>query len=75
MATLTGYKEDREVIRLEREAVIPVLKPRLIMALANLIGQVPWWGPRLEPRALTIHQWRTYIVIKGSTGYPSTPSP
>ncbi|MFS8032599.1 hypothetical protein Hanom_Chr17g01559631 [Helianthus anomalus] len=38
MATLTGYKEDREVIRLEREAVIPVLKPRLIMALANLIG-------------------------------------
>lgn len=27
-----------EVIRLERESVIPVLKPRLIMTLANLIG-------------------------------------
>ncbi|XP_071734922.1 uncharacterized protein [Rutidosis leptorrhynchoides] len=27
----------KEVIRLEREAVIPVLKPRLVMALANLI--------------------------------------
>ncbi|KAI3714429.1 hypothetical protein L1987_73031 [Smallanthus sonchifolius] len=39
MATLTKYKQNREVIRLEREAVIPVLKPRLIMALANLIEQ------------------------------------
>ncbi|KAI7754118.1 hypothetical protein M8C21_014862 [Ambrosia artemisiifolia] len=39
MATLTKYNHDREVIRLEREAVIPVLKPRLIMALANLIEQ------------------------------------
>lgn len=28
----------KEVIRLERESVIPVLKPRLIMALADLIG-------------------------------------
>jgi hypothetical protein len=27
-----------EVIRLERESVIPILKPRLIMTLANLIG-------------------------------------
>lgn len=27
----------KEVIRLEREAVIPVLKPRLVMTLANLI--------------------------------------
>ncbi|CAH1437827.1 unnamed protein product [Lactuca virosa] len=27
----------KEVIRLEREAVIPILKPRLIMTLANLI--------------------------------------
>ncbi|KAI3666074.1 hypothetical protein L6452_44712 [Arctium lappa] len=32
-------KQDREVIRLEREAVIPVLKPKLIMTLANLIEQ------------------------------------
>nr|XP_043608522.1 uncharacterized protein LOC122580312 [Erigeron canadensis] len=32
-------KDKREVIRLEREAVIPVLKPRLIMTLANLIEQ------------------------------------
>ena len=29
-----------EVIRLERESVIPILKPRLIMTLANLIGTV-----------------------------------
>ncbi|KAF5770080.1 hypothetical protein HanXRQr2_Chr14g0655491 [Helianthus annuus] len=27
----------KEVIRLEREAVIPILKPRLVMSLANLI--------------------------------------
>ncbi|XP_071695499.1 uncharacterized protein [Rutidosis leptorrhynchoides] len=32
-------KHKKEVIRLEREAVIPVLKPRLIMNLANLIEQ------------------------------------
>ena len=30
--------KNKEVIRLERESVIPVLKPRLIMTLANLIG-------------------------------------
>ncbi|KAL8127386.1 uncharacterized protein LOC141717248 [Apium graveolens] len=30
-------EEKKEVIRLERESVIPVLKPRLIMTLANLI--------------------------------------
>ncbi|KAG7022618.1 hypothetical protein SDJN02_16352 [Cucurbita argyrosperma subsp. argyrosperma] len=29
--------KNKEVIRLERESVIPVLKPRLIMTLANLI--------------------------------------
>ncbi|KAK9061634.1 hypothetical protein SSX86_018816 [Deinandra increscens subsp. villosa] len=28
---------NKEVIRLEREAVIPILKPRLVMTLANLI--------------------------------------
>ncbi|KAJ9564232.1 hypothetical protein OSB04_000198 [Centaurea solstitialis] len=32
-------KEKKEVIRLERESVIPVLKPKLIMTLANLIEQ------------------------------------
>ncbi|KAF5725593.1 Disease resistance protein [Tripterygium wilfordii] len=30
-------KKKKEVIRLERESVIPILKPRLIMNLANLI--------------------------------------
>lgn len=30
-------KKKKEVIRLERESVIPVLKPRLVMTLANLI--------------------------------------
>ncbi|KAL8196358.1 hypothetical protein R6Q57_024653 [Mikania cordata] len=36
----TKYKDmKKEVIRLEREAVIPVLKPRLIMTLANLIQE------------------------------------
>ena len=38
MATGIKYNHDREIIRLEREAFIPVLKPRLIMTLANLIG-------------------------------------
>nr|GEW84702.1 uncharacterized protein [Tanacetum cinerariifolium] len=37
MATGIKYNHDREIIRLEREAVIPILKPRLIMTLANLI--------------------------------------
>lgn len=32
---MAGRKE--EVIRLERESVIPILKPKLIMTLANLI--------------------------------------
>lgn len=31
-------KKHKEVIRLERESVIPVLKPKLVMSLANLIG-------------------------------------
>lgn len=31
-------KEGSEVIRIERESVIPILKPKLIMTLANLIG-------------------------------------
>lgn len=30
-------KKPKEVIKLERESVIPVLKPKLIMTLANLI--------------------------------------
>ncbi|XP_019427420.1 PREDICTED: uncharacterized protein LOC109335724 [Lupinus angustifolius] len=30
-------KEMKEVIRLERESVIPIIKPTLIMTLANLI--------------------------------------
>ncbi|XP_042497759.1 uncharacterized protein LOC122076511 [Macadamia integrifolia] len=30
-------KKNKDVIRLEREAVIPILKPKLIMSLANLI--------------------------------------
>jgi hypothetical protein len=28
----------KEVIRLERESVIPILKPKLVMKLADLIG-------------------------------------
>ncbi|KAI7746404.1 hypothetical protein M8C21_033634 [Ambrosia artemisiifolia] len=32
-----GSNTKKEVIRLEREAVIPILKPRLVMSLANLI--------------------------------------
>ncbi|KAI3503658.1 hypothetical protein L1887_32105 [Cichorium endivia] len=35
----TAKKQPKEVIRLEREAVIPILKPKLIMTLANLIAQ------------------------------------
>lgn len=34
---MSGQK--KEVIRLERESVIPILKPRLVMTLANLIEQ------------------------------------
>ncbi|KAF9619055.1 hypothetical protein IFM89_004413, partial [Coptis chinensis] len=30
-------KKEKDVIRLERESVIPIFKPRLIMSLANLI--------------------------------------
>lgn len=39
MTTDSKNTNNREVIRLEREAVIPVLKPKLIMTLANLIEQ------------------------------------
>lgn len=31
-------KKNKDVIQLERESVIPILKPKLIMNLANLIG-------------------------------------
>lgn len=31
-------RHKKEVIRLERESVIPIMKPRIIMTLANLIG-------------------------------------
>ncbi|RWW08375.1 hypothetical protein GW17_00028196 [Ensete ventricosum] len=34
-----GQGKGKEVIRLERESVIPVLKPKLIMKLTNLIGE------------------------------------
>ena len=29
----------REVVRMEREAVIPIIKPKLVMKLADLIGK------------------------------------
>lgn len=32
-------KKKEEVIRLERESVIPILKPKLIVTLANLVGE------------------------------------
>lgn len=37
--TLHTKKKNKDVIRLERESVIPILKPKLIMNLANLIEQ------------------------------------
>jgi hypothetical protein len=40
----------REVIRMEREAVIPILKPKLVMRLAYLIGEPP--QPPLLPISL-----------------------
>ncbi|KAL5711234.1 hypothetical protein ACHQM5_021712 [Ranunculus cassubicifolius] len=40
MDTSSNKNDEKEVIRLERESVIPVLKPRLIMTLANLIEHV-----------------------------------
>jgi hypothetical protein len=40
-AAVDGRKDGvaREVIRMEREAVIPILKPKLVMRLAYLIGE------------------------------------
>jgi hypothetical protein len=35
----------REVIRMEREAVIPILRPKLFMHLAYLIGLLPPLAP------------------------------
>jgi hypothetical protein len=32
----------KEVIRIERESVIPILKPKLFMTLANLISMSPF---------------------------------
>lgn len=34
----TMAQKKKDMIRIERESVIPVLKPKLIMSLANLIG-------------------------------------
>lgn len=34
----TMAQKTKDMIRIERESVIPVLKPKLIMSLANLIG-------------------------------------
>jgi hypothetical protein len=34
---MSGQK--KEIIQLERESVIPILKPKLVMTLANLIGK------------------------------------
>lgn len=41
-------KNNKDVIRLEREAVIPILKPRLIVHLANLIGTFPLFSVLFE---------------------------
>lgn len=35
-----GKGKKKDVIRLERESVIPIMKPKLIIKLANLIGMV-----------------------------------
>jgi hypothetical protein len=37
-----GRKEKKEVVRLERESVIPIMKPKLIMKLAYLIGNATY---------------------------------
>lgn len=42
-------KKEEEVIRLERESVIPILKPKIIMTLANLIGELPLSDPSCRP--------------------------
>jgi hypothetical protein len=39
--------QEKEIIRLERESVIPILKPKLIMTLANLIGNAHTYIPLL----------------------------
>jgi hypothetical protein len=51
-AAVDGRKDGvaREVIRMEREAVIPILKPKLVMRLAYLIGEPP--QPPLLPISL-----------------------
>jgi len=38
MAEANAGKGKKEVVRLEREFVIPIMKPKLIMKLAYLIG-------------------------------------
>lgn len=47
MATAKEKAQGKDVIRLERESVVPILKPKLIMKLASLIG-----NPALESRFL-----------------------
>lgn len=48
----------KEVIRLERESVIPILKPKLIVTLANLIGIFcnfyVYWFPFLSTLGLAV---------------------
>ena len=47
-------REKKEVIKLERESVIPILKPKLIMTLANLIGMFLF---HLFPSFFFIYIW------------------
>lgn len=56
----------KEVIRLERESVIPVLKPKLVMKLAYLIGIYPSMiALPLPPACFLV----SFALVRSCSGY------
>jgi len=68
-----GYGHKKEVIRIERESVIPVLKPHLIMTLANLISMffsntlVSLICHDFVPGNLSIFFYFTFVMVSVAT--------
>ncbi|KAF3944243.1 hypothetical protein CMV_029271 [Castanea mollissima] len=64
----------KDVIRLERESVIPILKPRLVMNLANLIASVFSQGSSQRNQGATVVKAPVEGVSSLNTANPNISS-
>lgn len=64
-------EKKKEVIRLERESVIPILKPKLIMTLANLIGTWFFFSFRFFHILMLFEYMGRFCSLKFEMGYYS----